>query len=409
VAAFSSLSNRNYRLFFYGQLVSQAGNNMQLVAQAWLVLQVSHSGTQLGAVTAVQFVPLLLLGPLGGMLADRFDRRRVLVVSQSTLGLISAVLAAATFSRQPALWEVYVLAAATGVLAAVDIPARQAIVSDLVSREQLTNAVALNSVELNVARVLGPAVAGLLIAFAGVSICFAVNAASFGAVVVGLAMMDGRLLWTGSARPELRGGIRAGFRYARRTPQVFLPLVMVTVLGMFAWEFPVTLPLLAERTFHGGPRAYGIMVAVMGVGAVLGGLWTASRPPARPVNLPLACAAWGAAMLLTAAAPGYPLALAGLVLVGAASVAASALSKTVLQLASAPAMRGRVMALWAIAWQGTTPIGGPVVGWIGQHAGARWAVAVGGIAAVAVGMVTAARWRAAPRLDTSPDIDLRRA
>ncbi len=390
---FASLSVPNYRRYFISQFVSQAGNTMQVVAQAWLVLQLSHSGTALGAVTAVQFVPLLLLGSFGGLLADRLERRRIMFVTQSLLALVAAVLALTTLFGQIRLWEVFVLAGCTGVVTAFDNPVKQSIQSDVVPAEQLNNAVTLNSIEVNVARIVGPATGGLIIAYLGVGVCFAFNAVSFLTVLCGLALM--RFTGTRQARStrSVGKGVTEGFRYARHSPVVFLPLLMTAVIGMFAWEFPVTLPLLADRTFDGGPRAYGLMVGVMGVGAVVGGLLTAARKSGLP-NLPLACLIWAVPLLLTAVAPTFPIALVCLLFVGYASINFNAMSKTTLQLGSIPEMRGRVMAFWGIAWQGSTPIGGPIVGWIGQQAGARWAIATGGMAALAVGVLTVVPWRA---------------
>ncbi len=390
---FSSLAIPDYRRYFLGQLLSQTGNAVQTMSQAWLVLQISHSGTALGAVTAVQYLPLLLLGPFGGLLADRFERRRVLLVSQSLLALVALTLAVVSAGGHPALWLVFGLAACTGLVTAFDNPAKQSIVSDLVPREQLNNAVTLNSISLNVARVLGPAAGGLVIAFVGVSVCFAFNAASFLGVIWGLARMSPGRSQPRAPRRAVGRGVLDGFAYAARTPTVLLPLMMVAVVGMFAWEFPVTLPLLAERVFGGGPRSYGFMVGVMGAGAVLGGLLTPTRTAGLP-NLPMTCILWGIPILLTAFAPTFPVAIACLLLVGYGSISFNAMSKTTLQLGASPEMRGRVMALWGIAWQGSTPVGGPVVGLIGQQVGARWALATGGFAALAVGASTLVPWRA---------------
>ncbi len=389
---FSSLAIPDYRRYFLGQMLSQTGNTMQIVAQAWLVLQISNSGTALGTVTAIQYLPLLLLGPFGGLLADRFERRRVLIVTQSMLGLVAVALSAASAGGHAPLWLLYALAGCTGLVTAFDNPAKQSILSDLVPHEELNNAVTLNSISLNVARMLGPATGGVIIAFLGVSLCFAFNAVSFLGALWGLARMSPGRSQPRAERRAIGDGVLDGFRYAARTPQVLLPLIMVAVMGTFAWEFPVTLPLLAQRTFGGDARSYGLMLAVMGAGAVAGGLLTPTRSVGLP-NLPLACLLWGVPILLTAFSPTLPVAIACLLLVGYGSISFNAMSKSTLQLGASPEMRGRVMALWGIAWQGSTPLGGPVVGWIGQHVGARWGLATGGIAGLVVGGSLLRRWR----------------
>jgi MFS family permease len=392
-AAVSSLSIPAYRRFFWCQLVSQSGNALQIVAQAWLVLQITGSGTQLGGVTAAQFVPLLLLGPLGGVIADRWERRRILLCTQLLLALVAVGFAVVTGLQTPRLIEVYILATCSGVVTAFDNPAKQSIISDLVPLTELRSAVTLNSIELNVARVLGPGVGGLLIAFTGVSVCFAINAVSFAGVLWAMFTIRTRPGGTDRVYTPMARGVLDGLRYVRGSPQLSVPLLAVATIGMLAWEFPVTLPLLAAQDFDGNPKAYGVMVAVMGAGAVVGGLITSGQRTDRFPNLPLACAGWGVPLLCTAVAPAFPLTLVCLLFVGYASVNFNALSKSTLQLGATPDMRGRVMALWAIAWQGSTPVGGPIIGWIGTDASARWALATGGFAALAVGLVTIRAWR----------------
>jgi MFS family permease len=392
-AAFSSLRVRDYRLFFIAQLVSQAGNNMQLVAQGWVVLQLTHSGVALGYIVALQYLPLLLFGPFGGALADRFDRRRILYVTQTSLGLIAVVLSILTVGSAEQIWELYLLAFLAGLTSVADIPARQSLIYDLVPRADLNNAIMLNSIEVNIARIVGPAVGGLILALASASICFALNAASFAVVVVSMAVMN-ITASTMNRKVTLGSGVLDGLKYAARTPAILLPVVMVAVVGMFAWEYPVTLPLLAQRTFAGGAAAYGVMMMMVGVGAVAGGFWTAVRSKDEYPNLPRACLIWGVGLFMVAVAPTYVLSLIALTLVGYGGVSFNALSKTTLQVNAIPAMRGWVMALWGVAWQGSTPFGGPFVGWIGQHAGPRWAIAFGGFTAVGAGLASLSRWRA---------------
>jgi MFS family permease len=382
----SSLRQRNYRLFFFGQLVSVAGTWMQTVAQSFLVLDLTHSGTQLGLVTAVRFLPMFLFGPLGGVVADRLDKRRVLYLTQALSGLLAAAFAILVATGSIRLLAVYLLALALGFVNVFDNPARQAFISEMVTAEDLPNAVTLNSVAMNMARVFGAALGGVIAAAIGLALCFGVNALSFGAVLVSLAAMRGSELFPATRIPRRKRQVRAGLRYVRSTPELLIPLVMIAVIGTLAWEFQVSLPLMATKVFGGGAAAYGVMASVMGVGAVIGGLISAARPRPRARALCVAAVGWGIAILAAAAAPSLPLELAALVFVGYGSITFNSLAKTTLQLAAEPTMRGRVMALWALAWLGSTPIGGPIVGWVGQDAGARWSLVIGGLASLICGI-----------------------
>jgi MFS family permease len=382
----SSLRQRNYRLFFFGQLVSVAGTWMQTVAQSFLVLGLTHSGTQLGLATAARFLPMFLFGPMGGVIADRMDKQRVMYVTQTLSGLLAATFAVLIAAHSIEMWMVYVLAVLLGCVNVFDNPARQSFISEMVSPADLANAVTLNSVSINMARVYGAAIAGVIAATLGLALCFACNALSFGAVLISLAAMRKSELFPARRVTRKKGQVREGLRYVRATPELAVPLVMIAVIGTLAWEFPVTLPLMARNVFHGGAAAYGVMASVMGVGAVVGGLISAARPRPRPRALCLAAIGWGIAILAAAAAPTLPLELAALLFVGYGSITFNSFAKTTLQLAAAPSMRGRVMALWAVAWLGSTPIGGPIVGWVGQHAGARWGLVIGGAAALLCGL-----------------------
>jgi MFS family permease len=383
----ASLSHRNYRLFFFGQLVSQAGTWMQAVAQSFLVLGLTHSGTQLGLTTAARFLPVLLFGPAGGLFADRADKRRVLYVTQASAGLLAAAFAVLTGTHEMRLWTVYVLAVALGFVNVFDNPARQSFISELVPPDDLPNAVTLNSVSMNIARVFGAALGGAVAAVLGLALCFGLNAVSFAAVLASLAAMRAAGLFPARRVTREPGQIRQGLRYVRGTPELLIPLVMIAVIGALAWEFPVSLPLMASKVFGGGAAAYGVMASVMGVGAVAGGLVAAGRGRPRASALCLSAIGWGIAILLAAVAPTMPLELAALVFVGYGSITFNSMAKTVLQLAAKPTMRGRVMALWGLAWLGSTPIGGSIVGWIGQDAGARWSLVVGGLAALLCGLL----------------------
>jgi MFS family permease len=385
---FRSLSTRNYRIFIAGQVVSLSGTWMQSVAQAWLVLRLTGSGTALGLVIALQFLPVLLFGPFGGVIADRFPKRRLLVGTQTVAMTQALVLGVLVLTGAIELWMVFAMAAVFGLVTAVDNPARQTFVLEMVGTDNLTNAITLNSVVVNAARVVGPALAGVLIAVVGIGICFILNAASYVAVILALLLMRTSELSPAPTQVRAKGQLRAGLSYVRATPELLVPLVMMAIIGTLSYEFQVILPLVAERTFDGGAGTYGTLTSAMGVGAVVGGLATAGRSGApSDAGLVRAAAMFGAVILLAAVAPFLWLEVLVLVLVGAASINVLATGNTTLQLRAAPEMRGRVMALWAVAFLGTTPVGGPIIGFIGEHAGPRVGLAVGGTAAlVAAGL-----------------------
>jgi MFS family permease len=383
----SSLRHRNYRLYFFGQLVSVMGTWMQTVAQSFLVLDLTHSGTDLGLVTAARFLPILVFGPAGGLFADRRNKRRILYVTQALSGILAAIFAILTGTHVIQMWLVYALSLALGFVNVFDNPARQSFISEMVPLDDLANAITLNSVSLNLARVFGAAVGGVLSAALGLALCFTCNAISFAAVIVSLAAMNGALLFPAKPVKRRPGQIRQGLRYVRETPELLIPLLMIALVGTLAWEFQVTLPLMASKVFGGGAGSYGVMASVMGVGAVGGGLVSAARARPRARSLCIAAIGWGIAITAAAVAPTLPLELAALVFVGYGSITFNSYAKTTLQLAAEPAMRGRVMALWALAWQGSTPIGGPLVGWIAQEVGARWSLAVGGIPTLICGLL----------------------
>jgi MFS family permease len=383
----SSLGVRNYKLYFWGQSISIAGTWMQTLALAFLVLRLTGSGTDLGLVTGARFLPLALLGPFGGLVADRSDKRRVLYMTQTAQAAVAAAFAVLTATNAIGIGGVFALSLALGLLTVFDNPARQSMIAELVPRERLPNAVTLNSVSMNIARVFGSAIGGALIAAVGLSTCFALNAVSFLAVIVSLSMMRSSEMYASERPPREKGQVRAGLRYARRTPLLLLPLVMLFVTGTLAWEFPITLPLVARGAFGGGAGTYGAMAAVMAAGGVVGGLIVAARrerPQAR--GLAVAAIGWGLAILAAAVAPTFGWELAVLPFVGYGAITFNSQAKTALQLASAPSMRGRVMALWALAWGGTTLVGGPLVGWVAEVLGSRWSLVVGGLPTVLIGL-----------------------
>lgn len=393
---FSSLANPNYKKYFFGQATSLVGTWMQSTAQAWLVLTLTHSATNLGLVVALQTLPLLVLAPYGGVIADRLDKRRLMMVLQSLMGLQALALAVLCWTHAVTFAAVCVLALVLGLNNCFEMPARQAFVLEMVGPEQVRNAVSLNSTLVNVARAVGPAIAGVLIATVGEAWCFGVNAASFVAVVGSLAAMDTSRLHRGEPAARMRGQVREGLRYVARTPDLLVPLAMMALVGTLAYEFQVTLPVAAQRVFHGGPETFGVMTAAMGVGAVVGGLVTATRGGTGLRTLVVASLLFGVCIAFAALAPVLPTEFVALLLVGYASVSFLAQGNSTLQLATEPQMRGRVMALWSVAFLGSTPIGGPLIGWITAVSGARVGLAVGALScfvAGALGLVALHRHR----------------
>jgi MFS family permease len=374
---FRSLANRNYRLYFIGQLVSLAGTFMQTVAQAWLVLKLTDSGIALGLVTTLQYLPILVFGGMAGVLLDRVDRRRVYMWTQTLAGLEALVLGVLTVTGVVELWMVYVLAFVLGVITAVDQPVRGTMVLDLVGPEDLSNAISLNMAMGNSGRAVGPAIAGLTIAALGVGVCFLLNAASFVAVLIALAMMRPEEMHPAELQPRQRGQFREGLAYVGRTPELRALLVMAALVFGIAWEFDVVLPLVAKFTFHGDAATYGVISAAVGVGAIAGALTTARSSSTSTRMLVATSVAFAVTLTAAAVAPNLATEMLALALVGGSGIAFIAVANTRLQLSAAPAMRGRVMALWSTAVIGTRPLGGPLTGFVGEHAGPRWALALG--------------------------------
>ena len=384
---FAALVIPNYRRYIAGQSVSLIGTWMQMAAQSWLVLRLTNSATTLGLIVALQTLPVLLLGPYGGVIADRIDKRRLMVALQVAMGVQALVLGVLTVTGAVRLWEIGALALLLGLNNAFENPARQSFMLEMVGPDDLRNAVSLNSVLVNVARVIGPAAAGVLIATVGEGACFLINAASFAAVVTSLMTLD--LGAISSSTPVTRepGQLREGLRYVRSTPALGMPLLMMALAGCLAYEFQVTLPVMARQGLHAGATAYGFMTAAMGVGAVIGGLFVAAKGKTGLAPLVLAASAFGVVLLLAGAAPNLPVELVALALAGGASISFMSTGNSTLQLAAAPTMRGRVMSLWFVAFQGSTPIGGPIVGWIMAVAGARAGLGLGGVTCLVVALL----------------------
>ena len=397
---FAALSIPNYRRYYGGQSISLIGTWMQMTAQSWLVLTLTHSSAWLGVVVALQTLPVLLLGPYGGVIADRVDKRKLMITLQSVMGVQALALGLLTVTGSVRVWEIGGLAVLLGVNNAFENPARQSFMLELVGPEHLRNAVSLNSVLVNAARTVGPAVAGILIATVGDGVCFLVNAGSFVAVVASLSTMDRTALSPSRPMPRGRGQLREGLRYVSRTPALAVPLLMMGVAGCLTYEFQVSLPVMADRGLNVGATGFGFMTASMGGGAVVGGLFVAARGKTGLRPLVLAAAGFTVALAMATLAPSLAVELIALALVGAASISFMSTGNSTLQLNAAPEMRGRVMSLWFVAFQGSTPIGGPVVGGVMAVAGARAGLGLGTVtvAVVALGGLVALRRLRQPRL-----------
>jgi MFS family permease len=383
--SFASLRIPNYRRFFAGQLVSISGNWMQTVAELWVVLTLTGSGVAVGFTTALQFLPMLLVGAWGGLIADRIPKRRLLITTQALHVLPPVTLFALAIMGGLSPLAVYAVALARGTVNAVDYPTRQAFVMEIVGAGRVVNAVSLNSALIHAARIVGPALAGVLIATVGVAPCFALNAASFAVMIGVLARMDTAALRPAAVEPREPGAVRAGLRYVRETPQLWIPLGLMAIVGTLGFNFQAILPLLARFTFDGGASAYAALVSAMGIGAVVGALTNSARETVTPALLVGAAIGFGALALLAAGAPWIGLEMLVLAPLGAASVTLAASVNSALQLASEPGMRGRVMALYSIVFLGSTPIGAPLAGWLSEQVDPRAALVMAGVAALVAG------------------------
>ncbi|HZJ29822.1 MAG TPA: MFS transporter [Solirubrobacterales bacterium] len=385
--SFDSLSVPNYRRYFTGQLVSLSGNWMQIVAEVWLILSLTGSGLAVGLTTALQFLPILIFGALGGLLADRFSKRNLLLGTQLAMMVPVLALAAVTLAGVVAPWMVYALVFARGLVIAVDNPTRQAFVIEMVGPDRVVNAVSLNSVLVHGARIAGPAVAGIVIAIAGVGYCFLINATTFVAMLIALRLMVPAELRTAPPSGAGPGAIRAALRYVWATPALKLPLVLMALLGTVGLNFQVIVPLLARFTFQGDASAYAILLAAMGAGSIVGALVTGARNQTGSATITGAALAFGVLALLASAAPSLALEVPVMALLGAAAVTFAATINSLMQLAVEPAMRGRVMALYTVVVLGSNPIGAPLIGWISEAYAPRAALVVMAAAGLTVALL----------------------
>ena len=380
---FSSLSIRNFRLFFAGQSISQVGNWLTLVAQALLVLKITGNGVAVGLLTAFQFAPVLLLGPWAGLVADRSDKRKLLMRVQMFAMAQSFALGALAFMDRPPVGAIYAIAFFGGVATAFDNPARRSFVVEMVDGEHVNNAVSLNSALMTGSRVVSPALAGLLISTVGYGWCFIVDAVSYVAVIIGYRMMDPTKIHAGPVTPRGKGQVRAGLRYAMGKDELRIPLLMMAIIGTLAFNFTVVMPLLIKDVFHGSDATFTIFFSVISLGSLFGALYTARRRAVSIHDVVVSAAVFGVAMLVLAVAPNLWFAFPVGVVFGAASIGFMTASTSIVQVEADPAMRGRVLALQAMVFLGSTPIGGPIVGLVCDWFGARAGVALGGVATVA--------------------------
>jgi MFS family permease len=384
----AALAAPNFRRYVSGQAVSLIGTWVETVAQGLLVLRLTHSGTLLGLTTATRYAPILLLSPYAGVLVDRFSKRRVLLVTQFGLGIVSLLLGLAVLSNDVRLWQVFVLGIAFGTFSAADNPARQAFVSEVVGPSLIRNAVTFNATLVNVARMLGPTIAAVVVDSVGIGWCFVINAISFLAVIASLLALNTAKLHPTTSTPRGRGQLRAGFHYAVGIPDIIRPLLMMAVIGTFAFEFEVSFPLLAHDTFHRGADAYGWLLGAFGVGAVAGGVYALGQARTGVARLVRVAVGYAAAMALLAISPTLWVAVGPAVLVGVATILFLTTGNSTLQLSSDPHYRGRVMALWSVALVGSTPIGAPIIGVVSQAFDPRVAIGLGALACVGAASVS---------------------
>ncbi|QOK23228.1 MFS transporter [Janibacter indicus] len=389
---FASLSIRNYRIYALGAIVSNVGTWMGRVAQDWVVLTelTDHSASALGIVTGLQFLPMLLLAPWTGAVVDRFPKRSLLLLTQAVLGLTALVGGVLVVTGAAQLWQFYLLALMTGVATAFDNPARQTFVSEMVPRERLSNAVALNSASFNLGRLIGPAVAGLVIAGIGSGQALLVNSLSFVTVIVALLALRASEL-TPAPRVTGRGSAREGLRYVRGRPDIILVMVLIFVLGTFGMNFQITIALMATQVFGRGAEGYGLLGSIMAVGSLSAALLAARRSEPRLRVLLLSLVGFTFAAAGAAIAPTYASFAVALAACGLTALTAMTTANAMVQMRTDPMMRGRVMALYMAIFFGGTPLGAPIIGWVGDVLGPRWTIGIGA-AAVGITLVGVSIW-----------------
>ena len=393
---FRSFDVRNFRLFFGGQLISQVGNWLTLVAQTLLVLKLTNSGYALGALAAAQFGPILLIGAFAGLVADRSDKRRLLIIVQVLAMVQSLFLAILGFMDHPPLLAIYVVAVFSGIATAFDNPARRSFVVEMVPEERIHNAVSLNSALMTSSRIIGPALAGLLVTTVGFGWCFLLDALSYVPVILAYRRMNPAELRQAPVTPKGKGQVREGLRYARSVPELWVPLVMMAIIGTLAFNFQTVLPLFATRDLHGSDVTFTWLLSIVSLGSLTAALAAARRTAIDVQTVSRNAIVFGIGMTLLTFAPNQPAAFAVGFLVGFGSIMFMTAATAITQLAANPSMRGRVLALQAILFLGSTPIGGPILGAISETFGARYGIAAGAgatLAAGAFGLFTVRRSR----------------
>jgi MFS family permease len=401
---FKSLSIRNFRLFFIGQSISQIGNWLTLIAQTLLVLELTDSGTALGFLAAAQFGPVLLFGAFAGLVADRSDKRRLLLWVQGFAMVQSFALGALAFQDSPPVWAIYVIAFFGGVATAFDNPARRSFVVEMVPEDQITNAVSLNSALMTGSRIIGPALGGLLVATVGFGWAFWVDGLSYIAVIIGLRMIDPTKVRPAPVTPRGRGQVRAGVAYAWSVAELRVPLLMMAVIGTLAFNFQTVLPLFAIRDLDGQDITFSLLMSATSAGSLVGALRAARREHVSVHTVSLSAMGFGAAMLALAVSPNQPVAFVIAAVMGFTSISFMTASTAIVQLRADPMMRGRVLALQAMVFLGSTPIGGPILGWVCEQFGARWGLVVGAVAtlgAATYGLLIVRRDRATMLTDAN--------
>ena len=415
---FRAFKVRNFRLYATGAIVSNIGTWMQRVAQDWLVLELTHSGTALGIVTGLQFLPALLVSPYAGLVADRFAKRRVLTITQLAMGTVALVLGTLTVTGLVEVWQVYALAFLFGIGTAFDAPTRQAFVVEMVGKDELSNAVGLNSASFNAARLIGPGLAGLLIHWIDTGPVIIINGVSYAAVILSLYLMRPTELYTPKPAGREKGMIRDGMRYLWRRPDLMMVLTAVFFAGTFGLNFQMTSALMATSAFHKGAGEYGILGSILAIGSLIGALLAARRVRTRGRLVIGAALAFGLMDIVSGLMPTYLSFALVLPLVGFTALTMLTAANATMQLGIEPTMRGRVMALYMTVLMGGTPIGSPFIGWVGQEFGARWSLIVGGgltmlgtVASVLYfsrrsGLAIRPRLLPRPRLDVLPQTEL---
>ncbi|MCQ4081419.1 MFS transporter [Streptomyces sp. RB6PN25] len=387
---FSSLKVRNYRLFATGAVVSNTGTWMSRIAQDWLVLSLTGSSTAVGITTAMQFLPMLLFGLYGGVIADRYPKRKLLMLTQSTMGVLGLALAALTLTGQVQVWHVYAIAFLLGMVTVVDNPTRQSFVVEMVGPKDVRNAVSLNSANFQTARLVGPAVAGVLISAVGSGWAFLFNGLSFGAPLIGLMLMRPSELYEVERTPRGKGQLREGLRYVAGRPELIWPIVLVGFIGTFGFNFPIWLSAFAHSIYHAGASTYGMFNTAMAVGSVIGALLAARRATTRMRLLLGSAMIFGVLEMFAAISPSLWLFVGLLVVIGMFGITVNTTANSSVQLGTDPVMRGRVMSLFMMVFVGGTPLGGPLVGWVTDTFGPRIGFLSGGLVSAGSALVIAA-------------------